>query len=137
MLRERSHTVRTASNSELTILSCKFLLGAKHRHLEGPCLSREAQCKHCKPNRTDPLLLSNLLRSGGLLHAILNSRVLSPFYSKTVSLKPEILKIFSPTSPVVHQYPNAMFYQVTDAFLVCLLGVCADQALEVYRDAHV
>lgn len=100
-------------------------------------LSREAQREHYKPNRTDPLLLSKRLRSGGLLDATFKSRVLSPFYSKRVFLKPDTFLLFSPMSSVVHQCPNMMLYQVTDAFQVCLLGVCVDQALEMHRGPHV
>lgn len=100
-------------SSVLTILSCKFLLRAKQRDQEGPCLSREAQHKHCKPNSTDPLLLFHHLRSGGLLDTTFNSRVMSLFYSKVVLLKPEIFLLFSPASPAVHQCPNVMLYQQT------------------------
>lgn len=108
----------TASSPELTILSCKFLLQVKQRDWEGPCLSREAKHKHCKPNRTDPLLLSNRLRSRHLVdfHLQLQSPLL--FIPREFHKTPRFFYFFPPTSPAFRQCPTAMLYQVR-----CILDV--------------
>lgn len=112
MLTERN---LTASSPELTILSCKFLLRVKQRDWEGSCLSREAHHKHCKPNRTDPLLLSNRLRSR-LPPSTPDSSLL--FIPREFHKTLRFFYFFSPTSPAFHQCPNAMLYQVR-----CILDV--------------